>query len=155
MALPRQRKEGPLLGVTVSEIHRYSLRPEGFEETLFLTAASKRAVAKHLLRAPWLGRASDLGEGCSGEFAPGLKEAVELTGSDGRTEVVRAQGGGRFRWRRKRVLRALGRWRKVRCRWDEDRSVDRTVFRVLLGGGSVVELALERSGDWFLTGVPA
>ena len=45
-----------MLGVTAPEIHRYPLRPEGFEETLFPTAASKRAVAEHLLEAPWLGR---------------------------------------------------------------------------------------------------
>jgi hypothetical protein len=152
MALPRRRKEEPLLGVTVPEIHRYPLRPEGFEETLFPTAASKRAVAEHLLEAPWLGRTSELGAK-SGESAHALEEAVELRRSNGRTEVVRAEGGGRLRWRRKRVLRALGCWREVRSWWDEHSSVDRTVFRVLLGGGSVVEVALERSGDWSLTGV--
>ncbi len=41
----------------------------------------------------------------------------------------------------------------MRSWWDEDRSVDRKVFRVLLGGGAVAELALERSGRGFLAGV--
>jgi len=141
-----------VLGVTVSEIHRYPLRPEGFEEPLFPTAASKRAVAEHLLRAPWLGRASGSRE-TSGESAHALDEPVELRRSNGRTELVRPEGGGRLRWRRKRILRALGQWREVRCWWDRDGCVDRTVFRVLLSGGVVVELALERSGGWFLTGV--
>jgi hypothetical protein len=51
-----------LLRVGISEIHSYPLRPEGFEEPLFSTAASKRAVMDHLLEAPWLSRASELEE---------------------------------------------------------------------------------------------
>lgn len=140
-----------MLGVTVSEIHRYPLRPEGFEEPLFPTVASKRALAEHFLRSPWLERTSKL-KGGSGESAHALEEAVELRRSNGRTELVRSQGG-RLCWRRKRVLRTLGQWREVRCWWDADSSVDRTVFRVLLSGGAVVELALEHSGGWFLVGV--
>ena len=44
----------------VSEIHRYPLRPEGFEEPLFPTRESKIKVLDHLLRAPWLARARRL-----------------------------------------------------------------------------------------------
>jgi hypothetical protein len=51
---------GEVKGVGVSEIHRYPLRPEGFEEPLFPTATSRKAVAAHLLRAPWLRRASEV-----------------------------------------------------------------------------------------------
>jgi hypothetical protein len=152
MALPRRRKEGPLLGVTASEIHRYPLRPEGFEEALFPTASSKRAVVEHLLETPWLGRTSELAEG-SGESAHCIGEAVELRGSRGRAEVLRLHNRRGIAWRRRHIFRALGHWREVGHWWDEGRSVDRTVFRILLGGGSVVELALERSGEWFLTGV--
>jgi hypothetical protein len=48
-----------LLGTSVSEIHRYPLRPEGFAEHLFPTRESRLAVGKHLLEAPWLSRASE------------------------------------------------------------------------------------------------
>ncbi len=46
--------------VSVSEIHAYPSRPEGFEEPLFPTAESNRKIAEHLLEAPWLFRASEL-----------------------------------------------------------------------------------------------
>ena len=142
-----------MLGITVSDIHRYPLRPEGFEEPLFPTAASKRAVAEHLLETPWLGRASELVEG-SGESAHALDEAVELRKPrPGRAEVVRLCSKGRPSWQKKRVLRPLGHWREVRFWWDGEGSVYRTVFRVLLSGGAVAELALERSGRGFLAGV--
>jgi len=145
-------EEGILLGIEVSEIHEYPLKPKGFEEPLFPTAVSRWAVAEHLLQAPWLARASELGES-SGESARTFNEAVELRGARGRAEIVRLRNRGGLSWRRKRILRALGWWREVRHWWDEDRSVDRVVFRILLSGGSVVELALEHSGTWFLTGV--
>ncbi len=51
------------------------------------------------------------------------------------------------------VVRILDRWREVRDWWDEERYTDRFVFRVLLSGGSVVDLARERSGEWLLVGV--
>src|SRR5215212_9901454 len=51
---------GSLLATTVSEIHRYPLRPPGFEEPLFPTREFRRAVAEHLASAPWLSRGSEL-----------------------------------------------------------------------------------------------
>jgi hypothetical protein len=52
------------------------------------------------------------------------------------------------------VVRVLERWREVGSWWDAQLSVDRLVFRVLLAGGAVVDLALERpSGEWLLMGV--
>ncbi len=45
---------------SVAELHRYPLRPKGHQEPLFPTSSSKRAVVEHLLKAPWLHRASDL-----------------------------------------------------------------------------------------------
>ena len=148
-------EEGSLLGVEVSEIHAYPLRPQGFEEPLFPTAASKRAVAKHLLESPWLSRASQLEERTGGA-AHVLEEPVELRNSPGRVEVVRlgeVKRRCRSSWRRRRVVRTLDRWRQIGGWWDADRRVDRVVFRVLLSGGVVVDLARERSGDWLLVGV--
>jgi hypothetical protein len=147
--------EGILLGIEVSEIHTYPLRREGFEETLFPTAASKRAVAEHLLEAPWLSRASEL-EGKTGGAAHALEEPVELRKSPGRTEIVRLGEAKRrchSSWTRQRVVRVLDRWRQVSGWWDANRRVDRMVFRILLSGGAVVDLARERSGDWLLVGV--
>jgi hypothetical protein len=52
------------------------------------------------------------------------------------------------------VARVLERWREVRSWWEPERRVDRLVFRVVLVGGAVVDLALERSsGRWLLVGV--
>lgn len=143
-----------MLGIGVSEIHAYPSRPEGFEEPLFPTAESNRKIAEHLLQAPWLFRASEL-EGRAGGAAHALEEPVELRSSPGRVEIVRLVGSRRCRysWRRRSVEKILDRWRRVDGWWNADRRVDRVVFRVLLSGGTVVDLARERSGGWLLVGV--
>jgi hypothetical protein len=69
---------------------------------------------------------------------------------------VLRDGCGRRRcaWRKRRVKRVLDRWREVGRWWDEDRGTDRLLFRALLSGGIVADLALDRSsGGWFLAGV--
>jgi hypothetical protein len=147
-----KRRGGALLRIEVSDIHRYPTRPEGFEEPLFATEVSKRAVMEHLLEAPWLSRASDL-EGRTGEAAHALKEPVELRNSGGRVELVRLGSGRRCSWRKRWVVEVLDRWREVGRWWDEDRHKDRLVFRAFLFGGLTVDLALERSGGWFLVSV--
>ena len=77
---------------TVSEIHRYPLRPPGFEEPLFATARSRRAVAEHLARATWLSRGSDLRRG-SGQAAHSREEPVHvLRRADGRAYLVHDTG---------------------------------------------------------------
>jgi hypothetical protein len=143
---------GALQEVSVSGIHAYPLRPPGFEEPLFPTPSSRKAVAEHLLEAPWLRRASGL-EGRAGEAARSLAEPVELRNLRGRVELIRVGGGGRCSWRRRRVAEVLDRWREIGEWWDENRRRDRLVFRVLLCGGAVVDLARERSGGWLLIGV--
>jgi hypothetical protein len=143
---------GALQEVSVSGIHAYPLRPPGFEEPLFPTPSSRRTVAEHLLEAPWLRRASGL-EGRAGEAARSLAEPVELRNLRGRIELIRRGGGGRCSWRRRRVAEVLDRWREIGEWWDENRRRDRLVFRVLLCGGAVVDLARERSGGWLLIGV--
>ena len=143
---------------TVSEIHCYPLRPPGFEEPLFPTAESRRAVAEHLARAPWLCRGSELRRG-SGQAAHRREEPAHvLSRSDGSAYLVRRCPNGRrgrgLRTRKRRVVLVLERWREVRSWWDAEADVDRFVFRVLLAGGSVVDLALERtSGEWLVAGV--
>ncbi len=136
---------------SVAEIRAYPPKPEGFEEPLFPTAVSRRAVAEHLLSAPWLSRASELVRG-SGGSARAVREAVELEGAAGRVRISWSSGRRRCA-RRRLVVRELARWREVSAWWDEGRSVDRSVFRVLLSCGAVVDLARENPGGWFLVGV--
>ena len=137
--------------ITVSEIHRYPPRPEGFEEPLFPTDGSRRQVAEHLLRAPWLARASELREGL-GSAAHMREEPVKLARVAGVVHVVRPRAGS-CSWRRRRVVEVLDRWRCVRSWWEHQEQVDRLLFRVLLSGDAVVDLALERPGKWLLAGV--
>lgn len=143
---------GALQEVSVSDIHAYPLRPPGFEEPLFPTPSSKKIIAEHLLKAPWLRRASGAVR-CTGEVARALEEPVELRNSCGWVELIRRRGGGVCSWRRRRVAEVLDRWREIGEWWDEDRCTDRLVFRVLLYGGTVVDLARERSGGWLLVGM--
>ena len=145
-----------MLATTVSEIHNYPSRPPGFEEPLFPTAESRKAVAEHLANAPWLSRASELRRGDG--LAAHRREvpAHMLRRADGRTYLVRRCTNGRREGslRKRRMVRVLERWREVRSWWEPDRRVDRLVFRVLLAGGAVVDLALERSsGEWLVVGV--
>lgn len=140
-----------MLGVSVSKIHGYPLRPQGFEEPLFPTTASRRSIVEHLSEASWLVRASEL-KGSSGEAARTLNEPIRLKNIGDRVELVRSHTRKRCSWSKKRVVEVLDRWREVREWWDEDNRVDRMVFRVLLEGGAVVEVAREYRG-WFLVGV--
>jgi hypothetical protein len=136
---------------SVTEIHTYPQKPPDFEEPLFPTAESKREIMAHFLEAPWLSRASELSRGV-GESAHATREPVQLVGAGSRVDLVRPERCRRSPTRR-RVVRVLERWREVRAWWDEEASTDRFVFRVLLAGGEVAELALERSGGWFLVGM--
>jgi hypothetical protein len=146
------RKEELLANTSVSEVHAYPLRSPNFEEPLFPTADSKRAIVEHLLKAPWLTRASQL-EGRAGEAVHAPEELVKLRSRRGQVELVRSRSGKRCRWRRRMVVRVLDHWREVCNWWDEERCTDRFVFRILLSGGAVVDLARERSGEWLLVGV--
>jgi len=136
---------------SVSEIHRYPLRPEGFEEPLFPTRESRRAVLDHLLRSPWLSRASEM-EGKGGQAAHARWEPVELENRHGRLRITRASERRRCR-KKQHVVEVLGRWREVRAWWDEERAKNRSLARVLLSDGGVVDLAKENDGEWFLVGV--
>ena len=136
---------------SVSEIHSYPLRPEGFEEPLFPTRESRLAVLDHLLGAPWLSRASEMEER-GGQAAHARWEPVELENRHGRLRIVWASGRRRCR-RKRHVVEVLGRWREVGAWWDETRAKDRSLARLLLSDGSVVDLARENAGEWFLVGV--
>jgi hypothetical protein len=137
---------------SVSEIHSYPLRPDGFEEPLFPTGEWRLAVGDHLLRAPWLSRASEI-ESRGGQAAHARLEPVELEKRQGRMTVAWTSGRRRCP-KRRHVVEVLGRWREIRAWWDETKATDRNLVRVLLSDGVVVDLARERSGEWSLVGVP-
>ena len=153
---------------TVTEIHEYPLRPAGFVEPLFATEESRREIAEHLLGAPWLSRASEMPEK-SGSAVHSAEEPVRLLRqAGGRVEIVRprarrcasvpvSRDSSRRPWRRRRVVEVLMRWREVRSWWSEEERVDRILFRVVVDGGGIVDLALERSGprsgEWTITGI--
>ena len=137
---------------SVSEIHGHPLRPEGFEEPLFPTRESRRAVAEHLLEASWLWRASEMkGSFAGGQAVHFRREPIEIENRCGRVGVLWASRKRRCR-KERWVVEVLDRWREVAAWWDEDAGVDRTVVRVLLSDGAVVDLARESSG-WFLVGI--
>jgi integrase len=136
---------------SVSEIHRYPLRPEGFEEPLFSTRESRLAVLDHLLRTSWLSRASEMEER-GGQAAHARWEPVELENRHGRVRITWASGRRRCR-KRRHVVEVLGRWREVRAWWDETRAKNRSLARLLLSDGSVIDLARENGGEGFLGGV--
>jgi hypothetical protein len=117
---------------------------------LFAGAPSKQAVAEHLLRAPWLSRASEM-EGRGGQAVHVRREPVDLENHCGGVRASWTSGKQRCR-KKRRVVEVLDRWREVRAWWDEDAAVDRTLVRVLLSDGAVVDLAREGS-EWFLVGV--
>jgi len=139
---------------SVSEIHRYPLRPKDFEEPLFPTRESRLAVLDHLLRSSWLSRASEA-ESRGGHAAHAWREPVEVEKRHGRVRISWSSGRRRCRRRcrrGRRIVEVLGRWREVRAWWDEERATDRNLFRVLLSDGSVVDLARENGEGWFLVG---
>ena len=159
---------------SVSEIRRYPIRPEGFEEPLFHGRASKVAVMEHFLEAPWLRKASELPDrGGSGTVARATREPVEVRRASshrgrGGAEIVvsglpcpggrrgRRGSGGHRRARRspRRVAQVLARWREVRGWWEPVGGEDRFLYRLLLSDGAVVDVARERSsGEWALVGV--
>lgn len=135
---------------SVSEIHRHPLRPPGFAEPLFLGRAAKKEIAEHLSESSgWLGKAAEA------ERPPGRRCHV-LRRPDGAAYLVR-QGSSRLARRqgfaKRRVARVLERWREVREWWEPKRRVDRLVFRFLLSGGAVEDVALERTtGEWLWVG---
>lgn len=101
---------------TVSEIHAYPLRPEGYAEPLFHTQESRKEILEHLARSRWLGKASEISRGrrCK-ERTPRMD--------------VEAQPA-------KRVLAS---WREVDRWWEEGGGVDRLchLVRTTSGGEEV------------------
>ncbi|MBA2712025.1 MAG: hypothetical protein H0U55_00495, partial [Rubrobacteraceae bacterium] len=76
-----------------------------------------------------------------------------LESRQGRVRVVLISGRRRCR-KKRQIVEVLGRWREVRAWWDETRATERSLVRVLLSDGAVVDLAREKGEEWSLVGVP-
>ena len=162
---------------TVSEIHAYPLRPEGFAEPLFWGPENKREVMEHFLEASWVQRASEAAGtargnargNASGNAVHAVEEMVEL-GRRGDGSLVLERGCGRRHGcgrgrrsrnarrksavRRRAVRRVLGRWREVWGWWEPSGGRDLVLYRLLLSDGVVVDVARDLAGDvWKLVGV--
>lgn len=96
---------------TVSEIHAYPLRPDGYVEPLFHTDRSKKEILEHLASSRWLGKASEASRG---------RRCNEMTS--------RAEDEARP------LKRVLASWREV-DRWWEDGGVDRLCYLVYTSSG--------------------
>lgn len=130
---------------TVSEIHRYPLRPEGYAEPLFHGRESRRQILEHLARSSWLSRASELTIEQAGA-AHARREPVEVSREEGAPVLVRVEG-------RRKIVRVLERWREIREWWSEN-GRDRVLYRVEVSGGAVLDLARDlESREWTLVGV--
>lgn len=80
---------------TVSEIHAYPLRPEGYAEPLFHDQSSRKEILDHLAGSEWLDRASEARR-------PRAHTGAQPTG----------------------YVAVLASWREVDRWWEEDGGVD-------------------------------
>lgn len=142
---------------TVTEIHDYPHRPQGFAEPLFWGPGKKHEMMEHFLEAPWLGRASELGAtGGSGETAHVMRESIRLRRGDDGTRFLERRCERRHRRRVWGIRSVLGCWREVRGWWASE-GCDLVLYRLLLSDGAVVDVAKDLrdlSGEgWKLVGV--
>ncbi|MGB3633596.1 MAG: hypothetical protein WA982_06115 [Rubrobacteraceae bacterium] len=134
---------------STKEIHGHPLRPSGFAEPLFLGREDKKEIAEYLSRSNWLGKVSEASD-------PEARPCHVYRGASGEAWLV-GPGCKRSQWRRRtrkrRVARVIERWREVRCWWEPEGGTDRLLFRVLLSGGVVADVALDRRYGWSLVRV--
>lgn len=131
---------------SVTEIHHHPLRPPGFAEPLFLGPEDRKEIAEHLALSGWLGKAS-----VAAEKEYGTRPCHVYRDADGEAWIVRPGCRGRRRRTKKcRVARVVESWREMRDWWEPEGGTDRLLFRVLLAGGVVADVALDRRYGWSL-----
>lgn len=142
---------------SVGEIHRHPLRPPEFAEPLFLGREDKKEIAEHLARSSsWLANAGDAASDDVGamnteQIARPYYPCHVYRGAGGEAWFVRPGCSRRKkRTEKRRVARVIERWRDVHSWWEPEGGVDRLFFRVLLSGGVVADLALDRRYGWCL-----
>lgn len=133
----------------MGEIHDHPVRPAGFAEPLFLSRSDRKEIAEHLAGSVWLAKAS-----CGARV---VRSPCHVYRSAARGGVWLARPGCRRRKRRagkRRVTRVIGRWREVSGWWRDGGGEDLLLYRLLLSGGSVVDVARDRrTGGWELVRV--
>jgi hypothetical protein len=107
---------------TVSEIHAYPLRPEGYAEPLFHDSKSRKEILEHFARSGWLSRASQ---------APEPARSSLIASSRGRSEMEES--------------RILASWREVDRWWEPDGGVD-VIWRLVESGRGKREMRAEPVG---------
>ncbi|CAN5789400.1 hypothetical protein BH20ACT11_BH20ACT11_13870 [soil metagenome] len=125
---------------TVSEIHAYPLRPEGYAEPLFHDSKSRKEILEHFARSGWLSRASEAPE------IPKVTEVTEVTEvcsapGSARASLV-ASSRGRAEMEESRILAS---WREVDRWWEPDGGVD-VIWRLVESGRGKQEMRAEPVG---------
>ncbi len=110
---------------TVSEIHAYPLRPEGYAEPLFHDRKSRKGILDHLAKSGWLWRACEMPQ-------PKRSEPVEPVDPElGRAKLAYANSE-----------RVLASWREVDRWWEVDGGID-LVWRLVESGRGTQEIRAE------------
>jgi hypothetical protein len=107
---------------TVSEIHAYPLRPEGYAEPLFHDSKSRKEILEHFARSGWLSRASEM------RSASEPARSYSAASSTGRAEVEASQ--------------VIASWREVDRWWEPGGGVD-VVWRLVESGWGKQEVMAE------------
>jgi hypothetical protein len=125
---------------TVSEIHAYPLRPEGYAEPLFHDSKSRKEILEHFARSGWLSRASEAPEA---PVIPKVTEVTEVCSAPGPARVsLAASSRGRSEMEESQVLAS---WREVDRWWEPDCGVD-VIWRLVESGRGKQEMRAEPVG---------
>lgn len=107
---------------SISEIHAYPLRPEGYAEPLFHDRKSKKQILEHFARSGWLSRASEFKEAPSKAGPARNPSSAAITGTA--------------------VSEVLASWREVDRWWEPGGGVD-VVWRLVEDHGGRQEIRAE------------
>ena len=110
LGAPLAKRREDTVQATVSEIHRYPLRPAGYAEPLFHCRESRREILDHLAESGWLQRASE----ASRPARPEQRSSEPMV-----SEPARGAPG-----------RVIASWREVERWWEPDGGVDLVWCRV-------------------------
>ena len=117
---------------SISEIHAYPLRPEGYAEPLFHDRKSKKQILEHFARSGWLSRASEFKEAPPKEALS--KEALSKPASARNPSSAAITGTA--------VSEVLASWREVDRWWEPGGGVD-VVWRLVEDHGGRQEIRAE------------
>lgn len=123
LPLLSESEEEPLeaKSATVTEIHEYPLRPEGYAEPLFHSHESRKEILDHFARSSWLSRGIELEE---------TREAPRPARTPSRASTA--------------IREVLASWREVDRWWETGGGVD-VVWRLVEDRGGRQEVRAEQA----------